>query len=61
MSPQSDLTVGVEIAFKAEPQDHTHYAGRGVAGVTKPITLAKKGIRQVRLNVFAITNVKLNH
>jgi hypothetical protein len=46
MSPQA---VDADIAdATTELQDHTHYAGRGVAGVTKPITLAKKGIRQVR-------------
>ena len=47
MSPQSAAASGEEVAAP-EIQDHTHYAGRGVAGVTKPITLAKNGIRQVR-------------
>ena len=48
MSPLSAAASGEEIAAPTEIQDHTHYAGRGVAGVKKPITLAKNGIRQVR-------------
>lgn len=52
MSPKSVEAGGVEVEAPTEIQDHTHYAGRGVAGVKKPITLAKNGIRQVSQSHF---------
>jgi hypothetical protein len=41
----------------AKGSNHSHYAGRGVAGENKPVMIAKNGQRHVRFKQSCITQM----